>query len=42
MAVGGADRLEHSDRAHPALREHGKAADRDERDEEHPEDQRHQ
>ena len=37
VAIGGPDRLEHADRAEPALRQHGEAADRDERDEEHPE-----
>ena len=39
VAVGGAGRLEHPDRAHAALREHREAADRDERDEQHAEDQ---
>ncbi len=37
MAVCGAGRLEHADGAEAALRQHGEAADRDERDEEHPE-----
>ena len=39
VAVRRAGRLEHADRAHAALREHGEAADRDERDEQHAEDQ---
>ena len=39
VAVGRAGRLEHADRAEPALREHREAADRDERDEQHPEDE---
>ena len=40
VAVGRAGRLEHADRAQPALREHREAADRDERDEQHAEDER--
>ena len=39
VAVGRAGRLEHPDGAHAALREHREAADRDERDEQHAEDQ---
>ena len=39
VAVGRAGRLEHPDRAQAPLREHREAADRDERDEQHAEDQ---
>ena len=39
MAICGAVRLEHSDGANPALRQHGEATDRNERDEQHPEHQ---
>ena len=36
VAVGGADRLEHADRAEATLRQHGETADRDKSDEQHP------
>ena len=40
MTVGGADRLEHPDRAESALGKHGEAADGDEGDQDHPEGDR--
>ena len=42
VTVGRSERFEHPDRAEPPLGEHGEAADRHERNEQHPYDQRSQ